>query len=105
MDSYIIVFCTTPSHEVSNQIAEKCIKKKIAACCNIIPGVKSIYEWEGKVEKSEEQLIIIKSTEDNFKAIENTINTIHPYDVPEIISVKINNGNELYLKWINQSIR
>lgn len=105
MDTYIVVFCTTPSAEISNQIANECIKKKIAACCNIIPGIRSIYEWEGKVEKSEEQLLMIKSTEDNFKALENTINEIHPYDVPEIISVKINNGNESYLKWINQSIR
>ena len=105
MNSYIIVFCTSPSSEISNQIAEECIRKKIAACCNIIPGINSIYEWEGKVEKSEEQLLLIKSTEDNFKVIENTINSIHPYDVPEIISVKLNDGNEPYLKWINQSIR
>ena len=104
MDSYIIVFCTTPSREISNQIAEECVLKKIAACCNIISGIKSVYEWEGKIEKSAEQLLIIKSTEDNFKAIENTINTIHPYDIPEIISVRINKGNESYLKWINQII-
>jgi periplasmic divalent cation tolerance protein len=105
MNTYIIVICTSPSLEISNQLAEECVQKKIAACCNIIPGVKSIYEWEGKIEKSEEQLILIKSTEDNFKAIENTINAIHPYDVPEIISVKIDNGNEYYLEWINQTIR
>lgn len=105
MDSYIIVFCTTPSSEISNQIADVCIQKKIAACCNIMSSVKSVYEWEGKVEKSDEQLLMIKSTEDNFKAIENIINSIHTYDVPEIISVKINNGSESYLKWINQTIR
>ena len=105
MDTYIVVFCTTPSNEISIQIAEECIKKKIAACCNIVPGITSVYQWQGKVEKSDEELIILKSTEDNFDSIEKIINGIHPYEVPEIISVKINNGNEPYLNWINQSLR
>ncbi|MBN1408334.1 MAG: divalent-cation tolerance protein CutA [Calditrichaceae bacterium] len=105
MDSYIIVFCTTPSYEISHKIAAECIHKKIAACCNIIPGIKSIYRWEGNVEESEEQLLMIKSTEINFKSIENTINSFHTYDVPEIISIKIGSGNESYLKWINESLR
>ena len=105
MKTYIIVFCTTPSNEISMRIAEECINKKIAACCNILSGITSVYKWQGKVEKSDEELIILKSTEDNFNAIENTIKNIHPYEVPEIISVKINNGNESYLKWIDLSQR
>jgi periplasmic divalent cation tolerance protein len=105
MDTCIIIFCTTPSADISTKIAEECIKKRIAACCNIVPGITSVYEWQGKIEKSDEQLLIIKSTEENFKALENTINSLHTYEIPEIIAVKINNGNEPYLKWINQSIR
>ncbi len=105
MDTYIIVICTSPSAKISIQIAEECIKKRIAACCNIVPGITSVYEWQGKIEKSDEQLLILKSTEENFKALENTINSLHPYDVPEIISLKISNGNEPYLKWIKQTIR
>lgn len=105
MDTYIIVICTSPSADISTQIAEECINKKIAACCNIVPGITSVYEWQGKIEKSDEQLLILKSTEENFKALENTINFLHPYEVPEIISVKISNGNESYLKWIKQNIR
>jgi periplasmic divalent cation tolerance protein len=105
MDTYIIVFCTTPSKDISMQIATECVNKKIAACCNILPGITSVYQWQGKLEKADEQLLILKSTEDKFKAIENTINEIHPYEVPEIISVKINAGNKAYLNWINQSQR
>lgn len=105
MNTYIIILCTTPSNDISVQIAEECIKTKIAACCNILPGITSIYQWQGKVEKSNEELLILKSTEDNFVAIENTIKELHPYEVPEIISIKINKGNESYLKWIDQSQR
>ena len=103
MDTYIIVFCTTPSAEISNRIAEECIQSKIAACCNILSGITSVYQWKGQIEKSEEQLLMIKSTEDNFEALENTIIKLHPYKLPEIISVKINNGSQEYLNWIKQN--
>lgn len=103
MQKYIIIFCTTPSQEISMKIASECVNKKIAACCNILPGITSIYRWHEKVEKNQEQLLIFKTTEDKFQAIEKTINELHPYDVPEIISVKINDANDDYLKWIDQS--
>ncbi|HID40105.1 MAG TPA: divalent-cation tolerance protein CutA, partial [Calditrichaeota bacterium] len=77
------------------------VTRELAACCNIIQGVISIYRWQGKVETDNEILMIIKSTEENYKAIENSIKELHPYEVPEIISLPIRYGFEKYLKWIN----
>lgn len=101
----IIVYCTVPSPESAEQIAVKLIQHKIAACCNIIPGLTSIYSWEGKIEKDSELLLMIKSTEENYKKIENEIINLHPYEVPEIISLEINEGSREYLNWIHQNTK
>jgi periplasmic divalent cation tolerance protein len=102
MENYIIIFCTTPTNEISMRIAEACINNHAAACCNILPGITSVYRWQGKVETDNEQLLLLKTTEDKFEIVENIIKKIHPYDVPEIVSVPINNGSRSYLQWINQ---
>ena len=101
----IIVYCTVPSPELAEQIAVKLIQHKIAACCNIIPGLTSIYSWEGKIEKDSELLLMIKSTEENYKKIENEIINLHSYEVPEIISLEINEGSREYLNWIHQNTK
>jgi len=101
----IIVYCTVPSPESAEQIAVKLIQHKIAACCNIIPGLTSIYSWEGKIEKDSELLLMIKSTEENYKKIENEIINLHPYEVPEIISLEVNEGSREYLNWIHQNTK
>jgi len=101
----IIIFCTTPSPEVSEKIAAGLIDRQLAACCNILPEVRSVYRWQGQVESAGEQLLLIKSTEENFKAIEDFILNVHPYDVPEIISVPVTEGNRDYLMWINESVK
>lgn len=101
----IIIFCTTPSSEVSEKIAAGLIDQQLAACCNILPEVRSVYRWQGQVESAGEQLLLIKSTEENFKAIEDFILSVHPYDVPEIIAVPVTEGNANYLMWINESVK
>ncbi len=102
-DNAIIVFCTVPSTEIADIIASKLVKNKLAACCNILPGMKSVYRWKGKIESSNEVLLLIKSTENNFKRLESEVRILHPYEVPEIISVTIQNGLPEYVEWINQN--
>ncbi len=102
-DNAIIVFCTVPSTEIADIIASKLVKNKLAACCNILPGMKSVYRWKGKIESSNEVLLLIKSTENNFKRLESEVRILHPYEVPEIISVTVQNGLPEYVEWIKQN--
>lgn len=100
-----IVFCTTPK-EIAENIAEQILNDKLAACVNIIDTVKSKYWWEDKIQTDEESLLIIKTTKELIEPLTEKIKSIHPYDVPEVISIKIKEGNEDYLNWIyNSTIR
>lgn len=97
-----MVFVTCPNNKVAENIANILLKKKLAACVNIIPKIKSLYWWEGKVEKGNEILIIIKTKSELFKKVENEVKRNHPYKVPEIVSVKIDKGFKKYLNWIEE---
>ena len=79
-----MIFCTVPSVSEGETISRQLLGKSLVTCCNIIPGLTSIYHWEGQIEKSEEALLMIKSTVQKFEEIEKTILDLHSYDVPEI---------------------
>lgn len=100
MSSYIIILTTTPSTRVARQIADSLIKQKLAACVNIIPQISSHYVWQGKLCKDKEVLLLIKTTRSRFKKIHDQIKKLHPYQVPEIISLNIDQGSKDYLAWI-----
>ncbi len=105
MSNFFISFCTTPDTGTSERLAGLLVESGLAACVNIIPGMTSVYEWQGKIEKEQECLLIIKSTEEKYKQIEDMIIENHPYDLPEVISVKIEKGYDQYLKWIEQTVK
>ena len=100
-----MVFCTTPDLKTAQVISEHLIDKNLAACCNILPAVESVYKWKGKVEKGQECMLLIKSTEENYQKIENAIIKIHPYEVPEVIATQIIAGSAPYLDWIKKSMK
>jgi periplasmic divalent cation tolerance protein len=103
--SYLLVLCTCPDKEIATTIAENIVAQHLAACINIIPGIKSIYHWQGNVESAEESLMLIKTHQQKLSSLQNTITTMHPYEVPEIISLDISNGLPKYLQWISSSMR
>ena len=106
MDSkYVIVFVTVPTGDDGRAIAQALVREKLAACVNILPGIRSIYTWEGEVCEDEEVLLIIKTRADLFKTLSNFVQEIHPYDVPEVIAVPLAVGAEAYLNWIDQVIQ
>jgi periplasmic divalent cation tolerance protein len=104
MKDYITVFCTVPDNTTAEKISESLVGNGLAACVNIIPGLKSIYKWENVICRSGEILLIMKSSADIFIKLKEEILKLHPYQVPEIISVKISDGHIPYLSWIDENI-
>ncbi|MCD6374044.1 MAG: divalent-cation tolerance protein CutA [Caldisericaceae bacterium] len=98
----IVVFCTTPDQKTAEQIAQTVVEEKLAACCNLISNLTSIYFWQGKIQKDSEVLLIIKTDKKLFSKLEVKIKEMHPYEVPEIISMAIEQGNKAYLNWIHE---
>lgn len=101
--TFYILYCTTPDQKTAGQIADVLVGDKLAACCNIIPGISSVYAWQGKVQKDSECLMLIKTVKSRIEQIKEKITALHPYDVPEIIATPIAAGNTPYLKWIEES--
>ena len=102
-DQYQLVLCTCPDQGSAQTIAEHLIDQGLAACVNILPGITSIYSWQGKRESAQELLLVIKTTKDVYGALEKAIIGLHPYELPEIIAVDIENGNAGYLNWISEN--
>ena len=103
-EQYIIIFITAPSLEEAEKIAGELVAKNLAACVNIIPGIKSYYIWKEELCKDDEFLIVVKSTKDKFKDIEIKVKELHSYEVPEIISFGIREGSREYLNWIDEVV-
>ena len=104
MTDKVIVFVTCESREEAERIAQALVSDKLAACVNIVPGVRSCYMWEGKLTWSDEVLCLIKTTRGRFDQLQNRVKALHSYSVPEIVSVTIEDAFRKYLEWIDQSV-
>ncbi len=100
----IIIISNTNSIENAKLIANTLVDKKLAACVNIIPKIISVYRWQNKIENDDEITLLIKTKKELFTAVQSEIEKLHPYDIPEIISIKIEDGNNDYLDWLNQNL-
>ena len=106
MDSeYCIVFVTCANESQAQAIASAVLENRHAACVNIVPGVRSLYWWNGAVQDDSELLCIMKTRTDRFEALRDAVAQVHAYDVPEIIAMPISAGHQPYLNWINDSVR
>ncbi|HLA75862.1 MAG TPA: divalent-cation tolerance protein CutA [Gammaproteobacteria bacterium] len=101
---YQVVFCTCPDSDTANLIATTLVDRELAACVNILPGVRSIYRWQNKRETSDELLLIIKSLIEVYPALQASILEVHPYELPEIIALPIAAGLPAYLNWMDEQI-
>ncbi|MCJ7715810.1 MAG: divalent-cation tolerance protein CutA [Anaerolineales bacterium] len=100
-DSVCLVLVTAPDSDTAVLIANTLLEKKLAACVNIYPGLRSIYRWEGKIQDESEVLMMIKTRVELIDtSLIPLIQELHPYQVPEIISLPISGGSEPYLSWI-----
>jgi len=105
MDEYIQIYTTTDMIETAETIAKRLLDERLAACVQIVGPISSTYWWQGKIETSQEWLLIIKTKRGLYKQIEVTIKSIHHYDVPEIIAVPIIEGSHAYLKWLKEEVK
>jgi len=99
----IVVLVTCPSPEVGEKIARAVIEDRLAACVNVVPGLASIYRWEGKVCRDAESLLVIKTRRTKFSALSRRVKALHPYLVPEVIALPVEVGSSPYLSWIRNS--
>jgi periplasmic divalent cation tolerance protein len=98
---YISIFVTVPNTKTADKINSCLLERKLVACVSIIPKIKSVYWWENKICKSNEQLLVMKAIKSNFNKIVKEIEKIHPYEVPEIVCIDIT-ANKNYLSWIKE---
>ena len=97
-----MVLCTCPDRDTAEDIAEKLVESGLAACVNILPGTTSIYRWQGNIEKDQEILLLIKTARTRTAELQQALEEMHPYDVPEIIALPIESGHHPYIEWVEQ---
>jgi len=100
---FLIAFCTFPDAETARHIVRELVDLKLAACGNIIPQIHSVYRWQGKLESSDEALAVFKLDAARYSEFESKLRSLHPYEVPEIVSCKIDSGLPEYLHWVAQN--
>jgi periplasmic divalent cation tolerance protein len=105
MTDKIIVFSTCDSEQEAGKIARRLVEKRLAACVNIVGGVRSVYRWKGAVEEASEWLLIIKSERAVFDDLRVEIEVTHSYEVPEAIALQIVDGAQGYLDWIEHQVK
>lgn len=103
--SFAVVLVTAPDLKVARKLAKVCLESRACACVNIIPRIESHYWWQGKVERGNELLLVIKTTRAQLNALEQCVLANHPYDTPEFVVLPIAAGNRRYLEWISASVR
>lgn len=95
---------TVKDRREANRISRALVSEKLAACVSIIPNVSSVYRWQGRVEKSREMILVIKTATKKMERLTSRIRELHSYQVPEIISLKVQGGLPQYLKWLKESL-
>ena len=100
MQDALVVLVTAPSPDQAAEIARALVEERLAACGNVVPAIRSIYRWEGKVHEDAEALLVLKTTRGRFEALRDRVLALHPYDVPEVLALPVEAGNAAYLAWI-----
>jgi periplasmic divalent cation tolerance protein len=100
MHQILAILTNAPDEATAHRIARELVGQRLAACVNILPGVQSIYSWEGSVEEAREIPLLIKTTAARYAALETALKAMHPYEIPELIAMPITAGLPSYLAWV-----
>ena len=101
-DEPVVVLCTAPDEQTAARLARGLVEARLAACVNVITGVRSFYRWQGKVEDDAEVQMLIKSRRGRAAELEAFLSREHPHDVPEILFLPIDDGSAPYLEWLHK---
>jgi periplasmic divalent cation tolerance protein len=104
MPDPIVVLMTAGSQEEAERIADALVAELLAACVNVIPGITSVYRWEGAIQRDQEWLLIAKSRRDVLDVLVQRVQALHSYDLPEVIALPLVGGSQDYLRWIDQEV-
>ena len=104
-EGFCIAMVTVGNPEEGERIANALVDERLAACCSLVPGVRSVYRWKDEVHRDEETLIVIKTRRERFEELRKRVLELHSYEVPEIIALPIVAGHEPYLNWIRAETR
>lgn len=99
-----VVLCTAPDAEVGETLADHLVRRRLAACVNLLPGLRSVYWWDGDVQSDAEVLLLIKSDVDHLEALIAAVRERHPYDCPEALALPVTEGLQEYLDWLGGSL-
>jgi periplasmic divalent cation tolerance protein len=99
----LVVLVTAPSAEKAAELARALVEERLAACGNVVPGLRSIYRWQGAVQEDAEALLLLKTTRARLDALRARVLALHPYDVPEVLALPVEAGSAAYLAWIAES--
>ena len=103
MDEIMILWSTFPDAEKAREVARALVEAGVAACVNVMPGVESVYRWEGKIETASEVLAMIKTTREALPRCEARLRELHSYGVPEIVAVRADHVAESYARWVREN--
>jgi len=104
MTNKIVVLSTCGSEAEAESLARALVEERLAACVNVVRGVRSVYRWQGAVEAADEVLLVIKSTADRFPDLREKLQKLHSYEVPEVVAIPVADGTESYLRWIDECV-
>ena len=104
MSERLVVLMTAGSQEEADRLADALVVNGLAACVNVIPGVTSVYRWEGEVQRDQEWLLVAKSHRDALDELVRRVRTIHSYEVPEVVALPLVGGSQAYLSWIDGEV-
>jgi periplasmic divalent cation tolerance protein len=104
MTDILVVLCTCPTGQDAERIAEILVQERLAGCVNLLPGVRSIYRWQGQIERTEEVLLFLKTTSARLASLRDRLVELHPYDTPEIVALPVVEGDRTYLSWLREQV-
>ncbi|MFC3716615.1 divalent-cation tolerance protein CutA [Luteimonas soli] len=104
MPQVVLAFCTCPDAATASRIADALVGERLAACVSVLPGVQSVYRWQGGIERADEVQLLAKTTATRMPALAERIVALHPYELPEVVAVEAAAGLPAYLEWISAQV-